>query len=252
MKGFRPLLPIVLLLAASVALSAAPLQNACMRTQAAIAALLLASALAVRAIQTAAPGDWRPLYDGKSLAGWRESDFIGAGKVTVRDGVITIGTGYLTGISWAGETLPFPAAGYEVLVEAMRVKGGDFFAGITFPVRDSYCTWINGGWGGEVVGLSSIDGADASMNETTFNRRFDLGRWYTLRLRVTPDAITAWIDGELAIDFKIGNHWIALREGEIVHSVPFGIATYGTVGAVRKIEWRPVASAAARDRPPKR
>ena len=222
-----------------------------MRTQAAIAALVLAVALAARGADAPSPGDWRPLFDGKSLAGWRESDFFGAGKITVQDGVITIGSGALTGISWAGATLPFPAAGYEVRVEAARIKGGDFFAGITFPVRDSYCTWINGGWGGKVVGLSSIDGADASMNETTFDRIFELGRWYTLRLRVTPDAITAWIDDELAIDFKIGKHWIALREGEIEHSVPFGIATYNTVGAVRKIEWRPVVAAAAPDSRPK-
>ena len=223
-----------------------------MRTQAAIAALVLAVALAARGADVPSPGDWRPLFDGKSLAGWRESDFFGAGRITVQDGVITIGSGALTGISWAGATLPFPAAGYEVRVEAARIKGGDFFAGITFPVRDSYCTWINGGWGGKVVGLSSIDGADASMNETTFDRIFELGRWYTLRLRVTPDAITAWIDDEPAIDFKIGKHWIALREGEIEHSVPFGIATYNTVGAVRKIEWRPVVAAAAPDSRPKR
>jgi hypothetical protein len=119
-------------------------------------------------------------------------------------------------------------------------------------VRDSYCTWIAGGWGGDVVGLSSIDGADASMNETTFSQKFDLGRWYTLRLRVTPDAITAWINDELAIDFTIGKHWIALREGEIEHSVPFGIATYNTVGAVRRIEWRPTVNARNPEQPPKR
>jgi hypothetical protein len=214
-----------------------------MRTWIAVAAVVLAAALAARGADTLSTLDWRPLFDGKSLAGWRESDFFGAGKIAVQDGVITIGSGALTGISWAAAALPFTVAGYEVRVEAARIKGGDFFAGITFPVRDSYCTWIAGGWGGEVVGLSSIDGADASMNETTFTQKFDLGRWYTLRLRVTPDAITAWIDGELAIDFKIGKHWIALREGEIEHSAPFGIATYNTVGAVRRIEWRPVAIA---------
>jgi 3-keto-disaccharide hydrolase len=223
-----------------------------MRTQAATAAVVLAVTLAARGADVPAPGGWRPLFDGKSLAGWRESDFFGAGKITVQDGVITIGSGALTGISWAAASLPFPAAGYEVRVEAARIKGGDFFAGITFPVRDSYCTWIAGGWGGRVVGLSSIDGADASMNETTSDRIFELGRWYTLRLRVTPDAITAWIDDELVIDFRIGRHWIALREGEIEHSVPFGIATYNTVGAVRKIEWRPVAAASAPDSRPKR
>ena len=54
-----------------------------------------------------------------------------------------------------------------------------------------------------MVGLSSIDGADASMNETTSNRKFELGRWYVLRLRVTPSAITAWIDDEIVIDAGI-------------------------------------------------
>jgi hypothetical protein len=110
-------------------------------------------------------------------------------------------------------------------------------------VRDSFCTWINGGWGGEVVGLSSLDGADASMNETTFTRTFETGRWYSLRLRVTPNAISAWIDEELVIDVDISKKWVALREGDIDRSIPFGIATYATVGAVRKIEWRPLPAA---------
>jgi len=192
--------------------------------------------------QPAAPAGerWRPMFDGKSLAGWRESDFLGSGKVTAENGVITIGAGVLTGITWAEPTLPFPAAGYEVRIEAARIKGNDFFAGITFPVRDSYCTWINGGWGGAVVGLSSIDGADASRNETTSDRVFELGRWYMLRLRVTPVRITGWIDGETVFDVSIEKKWIALREGDIDRSIPFGIATYATAGAVRRIEWRPV------------
>ena len=191
----------------------------------------------------ATAGEWRSLFDGKSLAGWKESDFFGAGKVTIEKGVITIGKGALTGISWAGPSPPFPTAGYEVRIEAARLKGSDFFAGITFPVGDSFCTWINGGWGGEVVGLSSIDGADASMNETTFTRKFEFGRWYSLHLRVTPTTISAWIDDELAIETAIGKKWIALREGDIDQSIPFGIAAYSTVAGVRRIEWRPVAPA---------
>src|SRR5437763_12590041 len=189
-----------------------------MRTHAAVAALVLTAALAARGADTPSTLEWRPLFDGKSLAGWRESDFFGAGKITVQNGVITIGAGALTGISWNGATLPFAVAGYEVRVEAARIRGGDFFAGITFPVRDSYCTWIAGGWGGEVVGLSSIDGADASMNETTFTQKFDLGRWYTLRLRVTPDEITAWVEEEFVLDFKIGKSCIDLRGGGLKHT----------------------------------
>jgi hypothetical protein len=89
-----------------------------------------------------------------------------------------------------------------------------------------------------VVGLSSINGADASMNETSFARNFDLNRWYTLRIRVTPTRIAAWIDEEPVIDVDIEKKWIALREGDIDRSIPLGIATYATVGAIRKIEWR--------------
>jgi len=208
------------------------------------AALFAPGPLAGQEAKPAAPAadGWRSLFDGKSLAGWRESDFFGAGKVTIEKGVITIGSGALTGINWATSSLPFPTSNYEVHIEAARLSGTDFFAGITFPVRDSFCTWINGGWGGEVVGLSSIDGADASMNETTFTRKFELGRWYSLRLRVTPATISAWIDDELVIEVAMGKKWIALREGDIDKSIPFGIATYSTVAAVRKIEWRRLAA----------
>ena len=188
-----------------------------------------------------AGGEWRPLFDGKSLAGWKESAFFGAGKVTVEKGAVIIGAGVLTGINWAGDSLPFPTTNYEIRVEAAKLKGSDFFAGITFPVGDSYCSWINGGWGGEVVGLSSINGADALRNETSFARKFEIDRWYSLRLRVTPSKISAWIDEEPVIDVAIENKVISLREGDIDQSIPFGIATYATVAAVRKIEWRPVA-----------
>lgn len=198
---------------------------------------------AVVAAQAKPAGGWRPLFDGKSLAGWNVSEFFGAGKVAVEKGVIVIGSGALTGINWAGSTPPFPTTDYEVRVEAARLRGSDFFAGITFPVRDSYCTWINGGWGGDVVGLSSLDGADALSNETSFARTFERGRWYSLQLSVTASAITAWIDEERVIDVDIGKKYVALREGDIDKSVPFGIATYATAGAVRKIEWRPLGKA---------
>ena len=184
------------------------------------AALLAPGPLAGRESGPAAApaaGEWRSLFDGNSLAGWQESDFLGAGKVTVDKGLITIGSGVLTGINWAAPSLPFPASGYEVRIEAARLKGTDFFAGITFPVRDSFCTWINGGWGGEVVGLSSIDGADASMNETTSTRKFELGRWYSLRLRVTPTTISAWIDDELVIDVALAQGDPLLADGDFDH-----------------------------------
>jgi len=190
------------------------------------------------------PAEWRPLFDGKSLEGWTVTDFTGHGKVTVDKGVITLGTGFMTGITYEK---PFPLSNYEIRLEAARVEGSDFFAGITFPVKDSHCSWIVGGWGGVLVGLSSIDGMDASENETTSVWQFERGRFYRLRLQVTDDRITAWIDDDWAVDVYIRDRTIGLRFGEIELSRPLGIAAYSTTSALRNIEYRllppPVAEA---------
>ena len=198
---------------------------------------LIAVPAAAAALQAFAP-EWQSMFDGQSLDGWKPTPFSGHGEVTVADGAIILGSGRLTGVNW---TKPFPKSNFEFRCEAARVDGRDFFAGITFPVRESFCTWINGGWGGNIVGLSSIDGADASENETAVSRRFELGRWYELWLAVTDDRIRAWIDREPIIDIHIANREISLRPGEIDLSKPFGIASYSTVARLRKLEYRPLA-----------
>jgi len=182
-------------------------------------------------------GAWKSLFNGTTLQGWRETPFAGHGEVRVADGTIALGTGRgrLTGITWTGA---FPHSNYEIRLDAARMDGSDFFAGITFPVHDSFCSWINGGWGGMVVGLSSLDGNDASENETTVARGFEKGRWYALRLRVTDDRIQAWIDEQPVIDVNIGNAEIGLRPGEIELSKPLGIASYSTAARLRKLEYR--------------
>ena len=133
---------------------------------------------------------------------------------------------------------PFPQSGYEVRFEASRSGGSDFFAALTFPVEDSYCTWVAGGWGGDIVGLSNLDGWDASENETRTYFNFENGRWYSLRLRVTSDRIRAWIDDEQIIDVNIAGRTVSLYYGETKLSAPFGFASYRTTGGVRKIEYR--------------
>ena len=180
---------------------------------------------------------WQSMFDGQSLKGWKETPFTGKGTVKVEDGAIVIGKGYMTGVNYTGT---LPKANYEVRMEAQRVAGTDFFAGITFPVNASFLTWINGGWGGSLVGLSSIDGNDASENETSISRDFKQGQWYRLWLAVNPDRVRAWIDNDLVIDVQIANREISLRPGEIDLSKPFGIATYNTTSKIRNIEWRPL------------
>jgi hypothetical protein len=178
------------------------------------------------------------LFDGKTLGGWKETPFSQKGQVKVEDGAIVLGAGApFTGVTW---TRGFPKDGYEIRYEAKRVKGGDFFASLTFPVGDSFCTFVNGGWGGDIVGLSSIDGWDASDNETRGYFTFEPDRWHRFRVQVAKDRILAWIDDQPVANVEIGGRKVGLRHGEIKLTAPLGFASYNTSGAIRNIEYRAV------------
>jgi hypothetical protein len=181
-------------------------------------------------------GEWQALFNGKSLERWRETPFTGHGQVRVENGTLVLGSGNpMTGVTWAG---PFPHSNYEIRFEAARLDGGDFFASVTFPVQDSHCTWVTGGWGGDIVGLSSLDGWDASDNETRSYFTFENRRWYAFRLQVTDGRIMAWIDDRPTIDVVTEGRSIGLRFGEIKLSAPFGFASYMSTGGLRKLEYR--------------
>ena len=172
------------------------------------------------------------LFDGKTLDGWEITDFGTQGPVSVSGGKIIIGMGDgCSGITWKRD---FPTVDYEVTLEAMRMDGHDFFCGMTFPVGKNPCTLIVGGWGGMVVGLSSIDGMDASENETMTLKQFENDRWYRIRLRVTAETIQAWIDNEIVVDFTIGDCFLSIRP-EVELSKPFGIASWRTTAAIKNI-----------------
>ena len=181
------------------------------------------------------PG-WESLFDGKTLTNWQPTKFFGEGPVRVEQGQIILEAGSdLTGITWTGRALP--TTNYELTLQAMRVEGRDFFAGVTFPVGDSFCSLILGGWGGQVVGLSSINGMDASENETSQSREFESGRWYDIRIRVTPAKIEAWLDNRQIIDVNLKGNEISTRI-EMDRSKPLGIASWRTKAALRDIRVR--------------
>ena len=201
--------------------------------------LALAASLGA-APQTAKPADagWQPLFDGKTLADWQPSKFSAEGAVKAEDGRIVLDTGRsMTGITWAGATLP--STNYELTLQAMRVEGSDFFAGVTFPVGDSFCSLILGGWGGSVVGLSSINGQDASENDTSQSIEFQNGRWYNVRIRVTPAKIEAWLDDRQIITQDLKGNRIDIRL-EMERSKPLGVASWKTTSALRHIRLRPL------------
>jgi hypothetical protein len=159
--------------------------------------------------------------------------------VVVENGAIRIGMGAdLSGITWGGDA---PRQDYELSLDAQRADGNDFFCGLTFSVDDEPCSLIVGGWGGGVVGLSSVDGDDAAHNATTLYKEFKPRRWYAIRVRVTRDRIVCFIDDEPVIDQPRKGHRFSVRN-EVLPSRPLGIATYATTALVKNIRWRPVAA----------
>jgi hypothetical protein len=96
---------------------------------------------------------------------------------------------------------------------------------------------VVGGWGGSVVGLSSIDGEPAVENQTCRYVDFDPKRWYRIRLRVEPERIRAWIDDEQVIDFATSDHRLTIY-WEMEPCLPLGVATWHTTAALRNIRLR--------------
>ncbi len=176
--------------------------------------------------------DENSLFNGKTLGGWKITEYGPQGPVLVSDGKIILNYGDgCTGVNWEGD---FPKVNYEVTLEAQKTVGNDFFCGITFPVNEEFCSLIVGGWGGPVVGLSCIDGNDAAHNSTQILKKFEKNVWYKIKLQVTGEKIIAWIDDEKLVDFSYPGHRLSLR-AEVELSKPFGLFTWQTTGEIRNI-----------------
>lgn len=179
---------------------------------------------------------WTPL-DILPDGSWVQSRFGGDGKMDIAEGVISLGFGDpLTGVRWEGD---FPRQQYEISLEARRTGGFDFFCGMTVPVGEERCSLILGGWGGSLVGLSSIDGMDAANNETMLIREFEQNRWYQVRMRVTEKRLRVWLDKEEIIDFERDGRSLDIR-AEMEQSTPLGIAAFQCESQIRNIRFRKI------------
>jgi len=204
---------------------------------------------------------WTPMFDGKTLDGWSVTRLDNDKKAEIKDGCIVIGRDDLAaGLKY---DKPFPKSNYEIMYQAKRVKGYDFFGTLTFPVKESHCSFVTGGWSGTVIGLSSVGGYDASENETTGFYEFKDGQWYQFRVSVSDDRIMVWFypvgkDGKTIeaakddpkaeaaarneiekpkVDLVLGNKSISTRL-EVTFYRPLGISTWNTEGHIRDIKYR--------------
>ena len=200
------------------------------------------------------------LFDG-TLDRWAEAGYGGQGLVEAVpaaevDGsdvpVLRIGSGDpLTGVMYTGpfdpksdetdtetatetDTERLPRMNYVFTWQARRVLGGDFFSTVLFPVGDDVCSVVVGGWGGGVIGLSSLDGMDASENITTNFRLFTNDEWSDFRLTVKPDSVILAIDGEDMFEVDPSEYAVTTRlEMEPLGSM--GIASYQSTGELRNL-----------------
>lgn len=175
------------------------------------------------------------LFNGYSLENWKKTDYAGKGEIFIdENGSLVLEMGAeLSGLHWVGP--PLPVKDYEICLKAKRAMGSDFFCGLTFPYNDTHATLILGGWGGSLIGISSIDDFDASENETGDAYIFEDNRWYDIRLKVTSGEIFVWIDDEQVIDVEVEGRKVGMRFGEIEMSVPLGITTFATTGVLRDV-----------------
>ncbi|MDR2170921.1 MAG: DUF1080 domain-containing protein [Planctomycetaceae bacterium] len=151
----------------------------------------------------------------------------------------------MNGIKYNGE---FPKQDYEICYEAKRTEGSDFFAALTFPAGKNFCTFVNGGWGGSVIGISSINNCDASENETFDTYDFNENEWYKFKIRVTKNKIEVWITGKngkknpeekqvVNLEYNNNDKILSLRM-ETEEYTPLGFAAWYCSGNLRNITFR--------------
>jgi hypothetical protein len=179
---------------------------------------------------------WKSLLPSSGLEGWEITNFGGEGAIENNDGTLMLDRGEpMTGITRLGKD--FPTENFELRWAAQRVDGSDFFAGVTFPVGNAHCSFICGGWGGGLIGISSINGNDASENETASYRNFKNGQWYQFKIRVDPTHISVWLDDEQILHVARENRRFSVR-AEVMRSRPLGYCVFQSKVLVKGWEFR--------------
>ena len=184
---------------------------------------------------------WTPLLAKEGLDGWEVTDFGNQGEVKRAGELLVLEMGDpLTGIT--SKLKDFPTTDFEIEFEAQRTEGNDFLCGLTFPVGDGFCTFVAGGWGGGIVGLSSVDGMDASENGTTTYHAFDNNKWYKFRARVEPDYVRCWINDKQTFYQEREGCEFSTRI-EVYACQPLGLCAFQSRVEIKNLRWRKLTKA---------
>lgn len=181
---------------------------------------------------------WIALLPEKGLEGWTITDFYGHGEVKREGELLVLEPGKpLTGITTKKKD--FPTTNFEIEFEAQRTQGNDFLCGLTFPVGKGFASFIGGGWGGGLVGLSSVDGSDASENSYSSHVDFKNDQWYKFRILVDDEFVRGFVDKKEAFAIEREGHEFSTRI-EVYASQPLGLCVFASRVEVKNFRWRPI------------
>ncbi len=104
-------------------------------------------------------------------------------------------------------------------------------------MSDQFCSVVIGGWGGATLGISSINGSDASENEWSRIMSFDNEKWYSFHLKVSKEQILFSVDDETMIDVPRKDNQFDTRI-EVIRSRPFGLCNYQCITEIKDFAYR--------------
>ncbi len=193
------------------------------------------------AVETPKVHQW-DLLDPRFHTYWEKANIPEEGNFSIQNKELTLMPGLpMSGCKFtAWGTLGLPSIHYSIEYEAMRADGDDIFGMCTFPVssHQAHATFVIGGWGGTLTGISSIDFKDASENSTRAEQRFQNGAWHHVRIEVRAEDLRVWVNHKRVVNVSILGRRVSLRPGYIDHCLPFGFATWNTTGKIRHVQIR--------------
>ena len=214
-----------------------------------LAALLAASG----AVARPAGDDWIPLFDGKSLEGWKAAEHPGSWKVS--DGLLTA-DGPRSHLFYTGKVGSADFKNFELKAEVMTRAGAN--SGIYFHTRYQATGWPEKGFEVQVNNTHRGEGDYRERKKTAslygvrniYKQLADDDRWFEMHITVRGKQVQIRLNGMLVVDYVEADpplHETGEGSGRVLDRGTFALQCHdvGSKAFFRSIRVRPLADDAA-------
>ncbi|NQU24211.1 MAG: DUF1080 domain-containing protein [Candidatus Nealsonbacteria bacterium] len=147
---------------------------------------------------------WTPLFDGKSLAGWKAAE--NPDSFTARDGAIVF-EGPRAHLYYSGDVGGANFKNFELKVDVMTAPGAN--SGVYFHTRYRPSGWPGSGFEVQINNTQPPHGNYYEFKKTgslygirnQFKSIAPDNRWFTMHIAVTGRRVRTWVDGHLLVDY---------------------------------------------------